>query len=243
MKYKYLLTLLCCSLFTLNQALAQTTETTAKFHDGVYPAFTAEYPFQPDIVLQAIQQRLKKDRIAVHSRKNVLSSEGVQYDILTPQTIDLYFQVEQSGKKKDKASTVNLFISKGKDNFTGSSQDPELAQHAILYLNNLKQDITVYNLQVQLKQQQKTVDREVKNYNNLLRDAKKLEDKRYSLQQDLSKETDPAKQDKLRKRIENYSNDIKGKQSAISNAQSGLQQEKDQLNTLQSQLSAETKTN
>lgn len=241
MKYRYIAALLFCILFSAGAAFSQAKETTVKFQNGQYPAFTTEYHFPSDVVTQAIQQRLKDDKINAHTKKDVISSQGIQYDALTPQTIDLYFQIEGMGRKGKDGATVNMLVSKGKDNFTGSAQDPELAQNAIQYLDNLKQYVTQYALKQQIDQQQKSIDKQAKGYQKLLKDSKKAESKRYSLQADLSKETDPSKQDKLKKKIDNLDKDINKKQANISDAEQQLQQLKDQLNQLQDQLNAATR--
>lgn len=235
----YFLVLLLCSLFFMHNAFGQATETRADFHDGTYPAFTTDYRFSSDMVTAAIRQRLKEDKINAHSKKDVISGEGVHYDVLTPQAIDLYFQIKGKGRKGRDGATVTMFISKGKDNFVGSTQDPELGQNAIQYLNNLRHYITLYDLGQQIKTQRSAVDKQTKDYNKMLKSARKAESKRYGLQGDLSKETDPGKQDKLRDKIDKAGKDIYQKQRDITDAQQNLQRLKDQLNMLQNQLDRE----
>lgn len=239
MKKTYFFTLFLCCIFSIHTAFSQVSETKANFHDGNYPAFTSEYHFSSDVVKEAIQQKLKEDKINAHTKKDVISSEGVHYDVLTPQAIDLYFQVVGKGKKGRDGTTLNMFISKGKDNFTGRDQDPELAQNAVRYLNNLRHYITLYDLQQQIKTQQSAVDKQAKDYNKLLKSTRKAESKRYSLQGDLSKETDPGKQDKLKDKIDKINRDIYQKQTDIKSVQQNLQRLKDQLNMLQNRLDRE----
>lgn len=239
MKIHYLLVLLVCSFFIHHQAFSQATETTSEFHGGKYPAYTAEYHFPPGVVTDAIQQRLKKDGIAARVRKGVIRSEGINYNILTPQTIDLYVQTKGIGRKGKDGTTVYLFISKGKDNFVGSKNDRELASNAIQYLNSLQHDITVFGLQQQIKAQQKSVDGLAKGYKKMLKDSRKLESKRYSLKSDMSTETNTDKQEKIRRKINKLDKDINKKQSDFRDRQRTLDRQKDQLLLLQTQLDNE----
>ena len=241
MAKKYFTPLFLICLCIYGTALSQAKESTAEFKDTEHPVFTVNYNFPSEIVLGAIQQRLKQDGLSSKSRRNVISSEGVHYKILTPDAVDLYFQVESRGKKGRDGSTVDLFISKGKDNFVGSNNDPELAGNAIQYLNDLQPDISIYALQQQIKQQQSAVDKKAKDYKGLLKDSRKLESKRYDLQRDLSGEINPDKQDKLRKKIEKLDKSINKKQMDIRECQRDLDRLKDQLSLVQDQLKRESK--
>ncbi|HVW99747.1 MAG TPA: hypothetical protein VHA52_04780, partial [Candidatus Babeliaceae bacterium] len=142
--------------------------------------------------------------------------------------------------RKDKdGSTVNLFISKGKDNFIGRANDATLARNARQYLDRLPRDISVYALQTQIADQQKSVDKQAGSYKKLLKDAQKLESTRYSLQRDVSGEMDPAKQDKLKRKMEKLDRSINDKQLDVKQAQRDLERQKDQLSLLQDQLNTQ----
>lgn len=236
MKNKFLISSFLFILFSVQLAFSQARETTAKLLDADHPAFTDSYSFPSDIVTGAIRQRLKQDGITSRMKKNIISSEGVNYPTLASETIDLYFQVKGLGRRGRDGSVVTMFISKGKDNFTGNTNDTAIARNAIQYLNNLQHDISLYSLQQQIKDQQKLIDSKAKEYSKLLKDSKKMQGKRYSLQRSLSGETDPAKQDKLKRKVEKLDRNISNKQTDITNCQNQLQQLKGQLNLLQEQL-------
>lgn len=239
MKYKYIIALLFCSLLTSYQGFSQAKEITAKFRGGIYPAFSNQYDFPPDIVSDAIQKRLKTDGITARTRRGVISSEGIKYNILTPQTIDLYFQTKGTGRKGKDGTVVDLFISKGKDNFAGEQSDPELASNAIQYLNGLRHDITVYGLEQQIKSQKNIVDGLAKDYKKMLKDSRKLESRRYRLKSDRSTETNADKQSKITKKISKLDKAVDKKQSDIRDRQHDLDRQKDQLSLLQTQLENE----
>lgn len=243
MKHTYRSALLLVGVCAFHAAFSQATETTAGFQGGRYPAFTTEYRFTPDVVTAAIRRRLTEDKIKTREKKEVISSEGIHYDVLTPQTIDLYFEVEGMGKKGKDGTTVNMFVSKGKDNFTNSAKDPELARNAIGYLDALRHYIALYDIRQQIGEQEKNIDREAKSYKKLLKNTQKAESRRYDLQGSLGKETDPGKQDKLRKKMDKLNKDIYRKQQDIDQSRSRLQQLKDKLNLLQNQLDRENEHN
>lgn len=241
MKYKYFALFISLSFFTINIAFSQARETTASFQNAQHPAFTDSYNFPSDIVSGAIQQRLKQDGISSRMKKDIISCQGIKYDALSPELIDLYFQVKGLGRKGRDGSIVTMFISKGQDNFVSNANDTSLANNALQYLNSFPHTISLYSLQQQINDQQNSIDRKTKEYNKLLKDSKKMQDKRYSLQRSLSGETNPGKQDKLRKKIKKLGKNIMKNQSNIKDSESDLQQLKGQLILLQNQLSIQMK--
>lgn len=231
-----LLPVLLFCLFGAQKAFSQAKETTGEILQATHPAFTEDFKYSEDIVTGAILQRLKKDGISATGKRNLITGKGVQYAILAPGTIDVYFQVTGRGKKGRDGSTVNLFISRGQDNFVNRNNDPVVTRNALHYLNGLNRDISRYALSQQITQQQKNVDNRAKDYKKLLKDARKLEGKRYDLQKDISGETDQAKQDKYRKKLDKLNKNIRDKQSDVNQTQRDLERQKDQLSLLQDQL-------
>lgn len=237
MKNKFFISCFISFFLTTQLVFSQARETTAKFQNAEHPAFTDNYSFPSDIVTGAILQRLKQDGISFRTKKGIISSEGVKYTRLASEPIDLYFQIRGLGKRGRDGSVVTVFISKGKDNFIGNANDPSIAQNTLLYLNNFQHDISLYSLQQQIKDQQSSIDSKSKQYYKLLKNSKKMQDKRYSLQRSLSGETNVGKQDKIRKKIRKLGKSISNNQNDIKNRESELQQLKGQLTLLQDQLS------
>lgn len=237
MKNKFFISCFISFFLTTQLVFSQARETTAKFQNAEHPAFTDNYSFPSDIVTGAILQRLKQDGISFRTKKGIISSEGVKYMRLASEPIDLYFQIQGLGKRGRDGSVVTVFISKGKDNFIGNANDPSIAQNTLQYLNNFQHDISLYSLQQQIKDQQSSIDSKSKQYNKLLKNSKKMQDKRYSLQRSLSGETNVGKQDKIRKKIRKLGKSISNNQNDIKNRESELQQLKGQLTLLQDQLS------
>jgi hypothetical protein len=234
-RYLFGVALWGCLLFA-GQAFSQAKETNAKLNDIERPAFTDLYPYSGDIVTGAIRQRLKKDGISNNLRKGQITSQGVRYATLSPGVIDLYFQIDEKGRRGKNGTSVNLFISKGQDHFISRKEDRDVSRNAIRFLNDLEKDIAQYGLQQQITEQQKTVDDRAKDYKKLLKNEKKLESKRYNIQRDLSGETNPDKQDKYRKKLLKVERDISSKKADIQETQRDLQRQKDQLTILQDHL-------
>lgn len=239
MKYKLLLLCLAAGFLNSGQAYAQATETTATIQDAKHPAFSENYSFSSDDVTGAILARLKKDGVSAKSRKGVIAAIGVRYPAISPDAVDLYFQVDGKGRKGRDGSVVNLFISRGQDNFIGRSQDATVARNALRYLDGLRQDITTYSLTQQIATQQKAVDKQTKSYKKLLKASQKLQSKRYSVQKDISGEMDPAKQDKLKSKLQKLDRSISDKQVDLQQSQRDLERQKDRLSLLQNQLSSQ----
>lgn len=217
---------------------AQASETQAQLAGATHPAFTENYGYPPEVVAGAIQARLKKDGIAARHKKDVITATAVRYAALSGDALDIYFQVSGRGRKDKDGSTVNLFISRGKDNFIGQATDATLAREAERYLDNLVQDITAYSLSLQIQATRKDIDKQSSSYKKLLKSSQKLQNKRYSLQRDVSGEMNPSKQDKLKNKLRKIDRDINDKQQDIKEAQRKLERGKDQLTLLENQMSS-----
>jgi hypothetical protein len=119
------------------------------------------------------------------------------------QNYDIYTQVIETGKKKDKKTIINLLVSKGNKNFVTPASDPDVIANMKTFLNNFMSYLKDYDTGLKASEQQKniaTLEKEQKTLN--------------------------ADKEKLQKQLEKKNTEIQQKQDELNKA-------KELLNTLQ----------
>lgn len=169
------------SLFFLASSMAfgqNARETTKEIDGQIKPAFTAEYAYSKSLVMQTLAEKLKKETSTKGAKfKGFIKYQAVVVSALTSNKIDVYTKVEGKNKKP----MVTMMVSTGYDNFVGANNDTVLAQNAIAFLNQLKNDVqTVLDLEAQkaaVKEAEEKLKKAEKEKAKLAREKAKLEEK------------------------------------------------------------------
>ncbi len=101
--------------------------------------------------------------------------EGVQYPALSSATLDIYFRVEPAAKGTDNSSKVIVFLSAGQSNFLSSREYPQEITRMYTFLEELPLEVRKYELQLAIDEQQKQVDRDIKDHEKMVRDSVALQ--------------------------------------------------------------------
>ncbi len=194
MKMKFFLITAFASFSLLSNA--QSVETSIEYNKGKQPAATVEYPINIDIVEDVIKSDLKNRGFGKgKSTKGFTVYEGIIFNEISTDKIDLYIKSDKKSKKDKANSIVTAMVSKGYDNFMSGTTDPKVMAGLITYLNNLKPKFDAGNLEVQIKDQEDVVKKEEKRQNNITDDISDMEKKIKNIQDDIvNKKNDLEKQ-------------------------------------------------
>ena len=88
---------------------------------------------------------------------------------------DIYTQVTEVGKKKDKKTVVYLLVSKGNMNFANSSTDPEIIAGMKNFLTEFLPYLKAYDTSLKAKEQEKLIAKLEKEHKSLVSDQEKLQ--------------------------------------------------------------------
>lgn len=113
------------------------------------------------------------------------------------QNYDIYTQVIETGKKKDKKTIINLLVSKGNNNFVTPASDPDIISNMKIFLNNFTTYLKEYDTSVKAAEQQKNIAKMEKEYKSLNSDKEKLQkqmDKKNAEIQQKQEELNKAKE-------------------------------------------------
>ncbi len=240
MKYAYKSLILAVVLFfsagIMRIAAAQeATESVAEWEKARHPVFTITYAYPPEIVEGALMEKLQQDHIQAKQRRHTITCKGVVYPVLSPSPLDLYFQTEGKSRK-DRHTTLNLFVSKGRDNFIGKEYDEELAENALTFLNDFQEDIAYFALRQEINEKEKALDKVRKDYEDLLDDKQKLQKELYDRKKDVSAATSDKEAKKARRKIGRINKKIRKVENSTRKTERDIEQQKGEIQALRTQL-------
>ncbi|MDR0367855.1 MAG: hypothetical protein LBH82_01780 [Bacteroidales bacterium] len=91
------------------------------------------------------------------------------------QNYDIYTQVVEVGKKKEKKTMVYLLVSKGNNNFVTPSSDPDIVNNMKTYLNGFTAYLKQYDTSLKIAEQQKNLAKMEKEFKSLTANKEKLQ--------------------------------------------------------------------
>ncbi|MEM7656239.1 MAG: hypothetical protein AAF399_08945, partial [Bacteroidota bacterium] len=109
------------------------------------------------------------------TKSGVRLYEGVRYGEISNQMMDYYFKVEKASKSDKNSSRVTLFLSTGNYNFVDSDSYPDEITNATEVLQNLPYDVRLYEMDLAIEDQQKTLEKAIKSHDKMVKDSINLE--------------------------------------------------------------------
>lgn len=181
-------------------ASAQSELTTVSYQKTDRQAVMNEIPFPEKTIMGAIDNKMEQMGYKGKSSKGFTVYKGVKMPDLGNGEYDLYFTADRKSRRNKDNSTLTLMISKGNDDFATDKTDAGLMDNAKKYLNNIVEEITAFDLELQINDQQDLLTKADKKYNELIDDGQSLEKKRKSIEKDI--EDNKKDQEKQQAEIE-----------------------------------------
>lgn len=214
------LTALMIVFFMINIATAQSSYTTVSYNKTSQPGLMLELPYNTDVSEGFIIDNLKKTGYDPETKgklfwkQNKLNGFYIFKDVHlegAKDLVDLYFKVDQKSKREKNTSIIYLLV--GKQESFLSSSDEDTYNAARKFLNGFIDKSAAYKL-----------DLDIKNQENVVKDAEKKFDKLRDDEKDINKKIDQLQKD-LRKNQE----DQKNQQQTIENEKKKLEDLRGQL--------------
>ena len=205
------------SAFVTISAFAQSSVASISFNKENKTGLMLSLPYDNNVAEGTILQKLKETGYDPETKGKLFWKNNKINDFYvfkavplsgaSSTIVDLYFKVEQSGKKSLNQSMIYLLVSKGNENFINEDSDPGVFSAAKSFLNNFTTETAIYKHNLDIQNQEETVKKAEKKMNSLLDDEKDMNKKIQKLQEELQKNReDQQKQQKVleseRKRLE-----------------------------------------
>ena len=179
------LSLLFLTYLAFNLSHAQTIATTVEYQKVNRPALANDIPFPEKTVRDAIDSKLQSLGYKGKESKGFTIYKGVHLSELGEGNYDLYYSADRKTRKEKENCVLTLMISKGFDSFVADSTDANLVNKAKDYLNNIRDMIAAYDLELQIQAQDDATKKAGKKYNNAVSDGENMQKKLRKLLQDI----------------------------------------------------------
>lgn len=206
---KRIFTLFISCFMAINIAFGQASVTTASYNKTSQPALKLELPYSEEVCEDFILANLKKTGYDVETKgklfwkQNKLNGYYTFKDVRLEgldHTVDLYFKVDQKGRKSKEESTIYMLIGRGEDYFISSSDD-NVYDAAKKFMNGFVDESAAFKLDLDIKNQEETIKDAEKKLEKLKDNEKDMNKKIEQLQKDVKKNQEDQKDQE--KAIEN----------------------------------------
>lgn len=136
------------SLFSCSVIFAQKAqETILKYDKNEIAGYTVSFSNLPvNVVKDAVNERMQKivgKKVSTQKGYNVCLNQ--KFSQFGSESYDVYYKVEESGKRDMKNVKIDLFVCKGNLNAISSVTDPEVAKNIITFMNEMLDYALDYN--------------------------------------------------------------------------------------------------
>jgi hypothetical protein len=196
---KYFLPLLLCIACGIT-ASAQVGEAVVEFNKAKRTVKSMEISDAPDIVEQAIKNKMLKSGYKPKESKGWMVFKDIDDPEISNERSDLYIKVERKSRKEKETSLVYFFASKPGDQATPVPFENNMLSGDGFYSNIATYTVTE-RLEKDILDQEVITKKTQKKYDDLVKDQASLEKKIKNLQEEL--EDNKKKQEKQVTEVEN----------------------------------------
>ena len=135
--------------------------------------------------VDAVLQQWFKEKTGEKGKKTkgMRVYEGVILKEISDKTLDIYYDLNKAGTKEVPSTEVSLFISLGNESIMDPDLYPNEMDNAIKMLNALPKDVKIYELELAIEDQNKTLEKTIKEYEKMGRDSVNLQQRLVETQQ------------------------------------------------------------
>jgi hypothetical protein len=186
--------LLTASVFAFAQSRIERADYLKVSRDAV----VVDFPFAEKTVTKTVEDKMEKLGYKGKSTKGYTVYSGVKLAELGNDPLDLYFMVDKKSRRDKDNAQLTLLVSKGYESFVNPTSDSTgIFNKAKTFVDNLKNSIEAYDLELQVTAQDDVLKKNEKKASSLRDDADDLQKKLKKVQQQIEEnKTDQAKQEK-----------------------------------------------
>lgn len=145
-----------------------------------------DIPFSSATVEKAIDDAFAALGYKGTSSKGFTVYKGVRLIEIGEEAYDIYFMVDKKSRKDKDNSTVTMMLSKGFDEFLTVKSDEKVLDKARVYLDSLRNIVSVFDLKQQIAAQEDEVKKADKKNVSLQDELKDLEKRKRKLEDQIA---------------------------------------------------------
>lgn len=167
-------------------ANTQSREGSIEYLKKDYKAMVIEFPYSPSVVEDAITSRMEKLGYKKKTSKGFLVYKNAVLSEISSEPADYMIKVERKSRKEKDESVVHLVMLRVDEDILGRN-DALINSNARTFMDKLVPEVDAFNLDLEVRAQEKVVERARKKLSGLEEDKEILEKKIKQLQDDLEK--------------------------------------------------------
>ncbi len=167
-------------------ANTQSREGSIEYLKKDYKAMVIEFPYSPSVVEDAITSRMEKLGYKKKTSKGFLVYKNAVLSEISSEPADYMIKVERKSRKEKDESVVHLVMLRVDEDILGRN-DALINSNARTFMDRLVPEVDAFNLDLEVRAQEKVVERARKKLSGLEEDKEILEKKIKQLQDDLEK--------------------------------------------------------
>lgn len=178
--------LLAALFFLAAQVNAQSREGTVEYLKKDQKAMVLEFPYSPSVVEDAIASKMEKLGYKRKNSKGFMVYKNAVLKEISSEPADYMIKVERKSRKEKDESVVYFLMMRIDENILERS-DALINSNARTFMDNMSPEVAAYNLDLEVRAQEKVVERAQKKLRGLVEDKETMEKKIKALQEDLEK--------------------------------------------------------
>ena len=174
-------------------AFSQVSQETIEYNKQKHTAFKMEYDYPPEVVQNALVQRMeqlgyrgKEEKGILNRDKGFVVHKGAFVTEVNEKSMDYIFKIDPRTKKDKTGSVLHMVILKDGANAVSTFTDAEV-ERVRSFLTRLAPEVESTNLEMQIKGQEEGVAKSEKKFKTLQSDSLSLENKIRDLNMQLEK--------------------------------------------------------
>jgi len=174
-------------------AFSQVSQETVEYDKHKHTAFKMEYDYPPEVVQNALVQRMeqlgyrgKEEKGILNRDKGFVVHKGAFVTEVNEKSMDYIFKIDPRTKKDKTGSVIHMVILKDGTNAASTFTDDEV-ERVRSFLTRLAPEVESTNLEMQIKGQEEGVVKSEKKFKTLQADSLSLENKIRDLHMQLEK--------------------------------------------------------
>ncbi len=177
--------LLAALIFLSVASFAQARSVTAEYQKINQPAIEIEIPFPEKTVIKSFVDYFERSGYKGKETKGYYTFKDVRLPKIGPGTYDIYFKADRKSRREKDNTIFTMLLSTGYEKFVSETENDSVISNAKQFLNEQQNNVTAFDLEMQIAAQDEITKKEDKRLTNLVEDGVDLAKKKERIESDI----------------------------------------------------------
>jgi len=177
--------LLAALIFIAVASFAQARSVTAEYQKIKQPAIEIEIPFPEKTVVKSFVDYFERLGYKGKETKGYYTFKEVRLPKMGPGIYDIYFKADPKSRREKDNTILTFLLSNGYEKFLSGAENDSVISNAKQFLNEQQNNVTAFDLEMQISAQDEITKKEDKKLANLSADGVDLVKKKERIESDI----------------------------------------------------------